>query len=109
MNLDEVDRELLSLVQAGARSTLAKPASRVNLSDPAVKRRTDRLAGDLDALELIRVRDLEDLKRVVDVMRRRGAGAKRSSEPRRPSDAIRLKHGRMDSDDPQWCGRDRYR
>jgi DNA-binding Lrp family transcriptional regulator len=28
MNLDEVDRELLSLVQADARSTLAKLASR---------------------------------------------------------------------------------
>ena len=33
-------------------------------------------AGDPDALALLRVRDVEDLKRVVDLMRRRGAGTK---------------------------------
>jgi Lrp/AsnC family leucine-responsive transcriptional regulator len=33
-------------------------------------------AGDPDALALLRVRDVEDLKRVVDVIRRKGAGTK---------------------------------
>ncbi|HWF56083.1 MAG TPA: Lrp/AsnC family transcriptional regulator [Solirubrobacteraceae bacterium] len=33
-------------------------------------------AGDPDALALLRVRDVADLKRVVDLMRRRGAGTK---------------------------------
>jgi Lrp/AsnC family leucine-responsive transcriptional regulator len=33
-------------------------------------------AGDPDALALLRVRDVEDLKRVVDLMRRKGAGTK---------------------------------
>lgn len=33
-------------------------------------------AGDPDALALLRVRDVDDLKRVVDLMRRRGAGTK---------------------------------
>jgi Lrp/AsnC family leucine-responsive transcriptional regulator len=33
-------------------------------------------AGDPDALALLRVRDVEDLKRVVDLIRRRGAGTK---------------------------------
>lgn len=131
MPLDDVDRELLNLLQADARSTLAELASRVSLSAPAVKRRIDRLerqgvirgytvvvdhaqlgfpvqafselrfagtigvdeiaaiahgipevevvyttAGDPDALALLRVRDVEDLKRVIDLIRRRGAGTK---------------------------------
>jgi Lrp/AsnC family leucine-responsive transcriptional regulator len=33
-------------------------------------------AGDPDALALLRVRDVEDLKRVLDILRRRGAGTK---------------------------------
>lgn len=33
-------------------------------------------AGDPDALALLRVRDVEDLKRVVDLIRRKGAGTK---------------------------------
>jgi Lrp/AsnC family leucine-responsive transcriptional regulator len=33
-------------------------------------------AGDPDALALLRVRDVEDLKRVLDVIRRRGAATK---------------------------------
>jgi Lrp/AsnC family leucine-responsive transcriptional regulator len=33
-------------------------------------------AGDPDALALLRVRDVDDLKRVVDLMRRKGAGTK---------------------------------
>jgi Lrp/AsnC family transcriptional regulator, leucine-responsive regulatory protein len=33
-------------------------------------------AGDPDALALLRVRDVDDLKRVVDLIRRRGAGTK---------------------------------
>jgi Lrp/AsnC family leucine-responsive transcriptional regulator len=33
-------------------------------------------AGDPDALALLRVRDVEDLKRVIDLIRRQGAGTK---------------------------------
>ncbi len=33
-------------------------------------------AGDPDALALLRVRDVEDLKRVIDLIRRKGAGTK---------------------------------
>jgi Lrp/AsnC family leucine-responsive transcriptional regulator len=33
-------------------------------------------AGDPDALALLRVRDVEDLKRVIDILRRRGAATK---------------------------------
>ena len=129
--LDTVDLELVRLLQANARSTLAELAAAVHLSPPAVKRRIDRLeargvivgytavvdhgklgfplqafselrfdgtlgvdeiaaiaqdipevevvyttAGDPDALALLRVRDVADLKRVVDLMRRKGAGTK---------------------------------
>ena len=129
--LDDIDRALVTLLQANARSTLSELAGRVNLSPSAVKRRIDRLeqhgviigytvlvdhgrlgfplqafselrfpatlgvdeiagiareipeveviyttAGDPDALALLRVRDVEDLKRVVDLMRRKGAGTK---------------------------------
>jgi Lrp/AsnC family transcriptional regulator, leucine-responsive regulatory protein len=129
--LDDTDLELIRLLQANARSTLAELAAGVHLSAPAVKRRIDRLeergvivgytavidhgklgfplqafselrfdarigvdeiagiardipevevvyttAGDPDALALLRVRDVEDLKRVIDQIRRRGAGTK---------------------------------
>jgi Lrp/AsnC family leucine-responsive transcriptional regulator len=129
--LDDTDLELVRLLRANGRSTLAELSAVVHLSAPAIKRRIDRLeqagvitgytavvdhaklgrplqafselrfdgtlgvdqiaviardipevevvyttAGDPDALALLRVRDVEDLKRVVDLMRRRGAGTK---------------------------------
>ncbi len=125
--LDETDLEIIDLLRADARRTLADVAERVSLSAPAVKRRVDRLerervitgytvqvdhallgrplqaftelrfagnlpvdqiagiaagipevqtifttAGDPDALAWIRVRDVEDLKRVIDLLRRSG-------------------------------------
>jgi Lrp/AsnC family leucine-responsive transcriptional regulator len=125
--LDETDLEIIELLRADARRTLADVAERVSLSAPAVKRRVDRLerervitgytvqvdhallgrplqaftelrfagnlpvdqiagiaagipevqtifttAGDPDALAWIRVRDVEDLKRVIDALRRSG-------------------------------------
>ncbi|MGH3266863.1 MAG: Lrp/AsnC family transcriptional regulator [Trebonia sp.] len=46
-------------------------------------------AGDPDALALLRVRDVEDLKRVVDLIRRKGAGTKTlmvvGTSPRTPA------------------------
>ena len=129
--MDDIDRELVRLLRANARTTLGELGAGVNLSAPAVKRRIDRLeqdgvivgytavvdhaklgrplqafselrfdgtfgvdeiagiaheipeveavyttAGDPDALALLRVRDVEDLKRVLDILRRRGAGTK---------------------------------
>jgi Lrp/AsnC family leucine-responsive transcriptional regulator len=129
--LDDIDLELVRLLRANARSTLAELAGGVHLSAPAVKRRIDRLeqrgvitgyraqvdhgklgfplqafselrfdgtlgvdeiaaiandipevevvyttAGDPDALALLRVKDVEDLKRVIDLIRRKGAGTK---------------------------------
>jgi Lrp/AsnC family leucine-responsive transcriptional regulator len=125
--LDATDLEIIELLRADARRTLADVAERVSLSAPAVKRRIDRLerervitgytvqvdhallgrplqaftelrfagnlpvdqiagiaagipevqtifttAGDPDALAWIRVRDVEDLKRVIDLLRRSG-------------------------------------
>jgi Lrp/AsnC family transcriptional regulator, leucine-responsive regulatory protein len=125
--LDATDLEIIELLRADARRTLADVAERVSLSAPAVKRRVDRLerdgvitgytvlvdhallgrplqaftelrfagnlpvdqiagiadgipevqtlfttAGDPDALAWIRVRDVEDLKRVIDLLRRSG-------------------------------------
>ena len=126
-DLDGTDLEILDLLAADARRTLADIGRRVALSSPAVKRRIDRLeelgvitgyttvvdhaklgrpleaftelrfagttkvddislvaadlpevhaiftmAGDPDALAWIRVRDVEDLKRVIDRLRRSG-------------------------------------
>ena len=126
-DLDATDGEILELLEADARRTLADIGGRVGLSAPAVKRRIDRLealgvitgytitvdhdrlgrpleaftelrfvggtsvdeitasisglpevraifttAGDPDALAWIRVRDVADLKRVVDHLRRSG-------------------------------------
>lgn len=126
-DLDRTDLELVDLLRADARRTLADMATRVSLSAPAVKRRIDRLerigvitgytaivdhgrlgrpleaftelrftgttlvdeiariaaaipevetvfttAGDPDALVHLRVRDVDDLKRVVDLLRRSG-------------------------------------
>jgi Lrp/AsnC family transcriptional regulator, leucine-responsive regulatory protein len=125
--LDATDLEIIELLRADARRTLADVAERVSLSAPAVKRRVDRLerdgvikgytvlvdhallgrplqaftelrfagnlpvdqiagiaegipevqtifttAGDPDALAWIRVRDVDDLKRVIDLLRRSG-------------------------------------
>lgn len=126
-DIDGTDHEIIDLLRADARRTLADIADRVSLSAPAVKRRIDRLqrlgvitgytvsvdhaklgrpleafaelrfvgttkvgeiaeigagipeveavfttAGDPDALAWIRVRDVADLKRVVDLLRRSG-------------------------------------
>jgi Lrp/AsnC family transcriptional regulator, leucine-responsive regulatory protein len=125
--LDGTDFEILELLRADARRTLADIAGRVSLSAPAVKRRVERLerlgvirgytievdhaklgrpieaftelrfagdtkvaeikgvaaglpevqafyttAGDPDALVRVRVRDLADLTRVIDELRRSG-------------------------------------
>lgn len=125
--LDGTDLEIIDLLRADARRTLADIAARVGLSAPAVKRRIARLerirvitgytaqidhgklgrpieafselrfagdtkvtdikgvadglpevqalyttAGDPDALVRIRVRDLADLTRVIDQLRRSG-------------------------------------
>lgn len=125
--LDATDLEIVELLRADARRTLADVGERVSLSAPAVKRRVDRLeragvivgytalvdhallgrplqaftelrfagnlpvdqiahiadgipevqtifttAGDPDALAWIRVRDVDDLKRVIDLLRRSG-------------------------------------
>jgi Lrp/AsnC family transcriptional regulator, leucine-responsive regulatory protein len=125
--IDATDLEIIELLHADARRTLADVAERVSLSAPAVKRRVDRLerdgvikgytvlvdhallgrplqaftelrfagnlpvdqiagiaegipevqtifttAGDPDALAWIRVRDVDDLKRVIDLLRRSG-------------------------------------
>ncbi len=125
--IDATDLEIIDLLRADARRTLADVAGRVSLSAPAVKRRVDRLerdgvikgytvlvdhallgrplqaftelrfagnlpvdqiagiaagipevqtifttAGDPDALAWIRVRDVDDLKRVIDLLRRSG-------------------------------------
>lgn len=127
MPIDEIDREILDLLRADARRTIADIAARVNLSSAPVKRRIERLerlgvisgytvvldqakighaieaftelrfagdadvdeivamvgalpevrevfttAGDPDALILVRVEDLEHLKRVVNCLRRTG-------------------------------------
>lgn len=124
---DATDLEIIELLRADARRTLADVGERVSLSAPAVKRRVDRLerdgvivgytvlvdhallgrplqaftelrfagnlpvdqiaeiadgipevqtlfttAGDPDALAWIRVRDVDDLKRVIDLLRRSG-------------------------------------
>ena len=125
--LDQTDLEIVDLLVADARRSLADIGRHVALSPPAVKRRIDRLealgviagytavvdhaklgrplqafaelrfagttlvddisqiardlpevhavftmAGDPDALAQIRVRDVEDLKRVIDRLRRSG-------------------------------------
>ena len=122
--LDGTDREIVALLIADARASLADIGRKVSLSPPAVKRRIDRLetlgvitgyttlvdhaklgrpleafaelrfagntrvddiaavakgipevqavyttAGDPDALALLRVRDVDDLKRVIDRLR----------------------------------------
>jgi Lrp/AsnC family leucine-responsive transcriptional regulator len=127
IELDGTDAEIIALLQADGRRSLADLAQHVALSAPAVKRRIDRLeragvilgytalvdhaklgrpleaftelrfagstpvgeidgiadgipevqavfttAGDPDALAWIRVRDVGDLKRVVDLLRRSG-------------------------------------
>ncbi|WP_354697990.1 HTH-type transcriptional regulator LrpC [Paraconexibacter sp. AEG42_29] len=127
VELDGTDVEIVDLLVADARRSLADIGRLVSLSPPAVKRRIDRLeesgvitgyttvvdhaklgrpleaftelrfagntrvddiagvakglpevqaiytmAGDPDALALIRVRDVEDLKRVIDRMRSTG-------------------------------------
>lgn len=41
--IDDLDRQLISLLQQDARRTLAELGGEVNLSAPAVKRRIDRL------------------------------------------------------------------
>jgi DNA-binding Lrp family transcriptional regulator len=126
-DVDRLDRQILELLQADARRTLADIGSHVNLSSSAVKRRIDRLestgviagyravvdqgklgrqleafteltfagdtkvsdiaaaakglpevqavfttAGDPDALVWISVRDIADLTRVIDLLRRSG-------------------------------------
>jgi Lrp/AsnC family transcriptional regulator, leucine-responsive regulatory protein len=126
-DVDHVDWQILELLQADARRTLADMGAHVNLSGSAVKRRIDRLeatgvisgyravvdhgklgrhleafteltfagetkvadiagvakglpevqavfttAGDPDALVWIRVRDIADLTRVIDLLRRSG-------------------------------------
>jgi Lrp/AsnC family leucine-responsive transcriptional regulator len=126
-DVDATGLEIIELLRADARRTLADIAGRVSLSSAAVKRRIDRLerdgvitgytvlldhaklgqplqaftelrfagnspvdqiaaiadgipevqtvfttAGDPDALAWIRVRDVEDLKRVIDLLRRSG-------------------------------------
>lgn len=126
-DLDGTDLEIVALLRADARRTLADIAARVSLSAPAVKRRVARLerlgvitgytaeidhaklgrpieaftelrfagdtkvadikgvaaglpevqaiyttAGDPDALVRIRVRDVGDLTRVIDLLRRSG-------------------------------------
>ena len=125
--LDGTDREIIALLIADARASLADIGRKVSLSPPAVKRRIDRLetlgvitgyttlvdhaklgspleafaelrfagntrvddiaavakgipevqavyttAGDPDALALLRVRDVSDLKRVIDRLRSTG-------------------------------------
>ena len=125
--LDGTDREIVALLIADARASLADIGRTVSLSPPAVKRRIERLetlgvitgyttlvdhaklgwpleafaelrfagttrvddiaavakgipevqavyttAGDPDALALLRVRDVEDLKRVIDRLRSTG-------------------------------------
>jgi Lrp/AsnC family leucine-responsive transcriptional regulator len=125
--LDGTDREIVALLIADARASLAHIGRKVSLSPPAVKRRIDRLealgvitgyttlvdhaklgrpleafaelrfagntrvddiatvakgipevqvvyttAGDPDALALLRVRDVDDLKRVIDRLRSTG-------------------------------------
>jgi Lrp/AsnC family leucine-responsive transcriptional regulator len=125
--MDGTDLEIIDLLQADARRSLADIAREVSLSAPAVKRRIDRLeksgvitgytitvdhtklgrpleafcelrfagttkvddisaiardirevravftiAGDPDALVWMRVKDVEDLKRVIDRLRRTG-------------------------------------
>jgi len=127
LDLDGTDLEIVELLRANARRTLADIAGRVSLSAPAVKRRIAQLerlgvivgytaeidhaklgrpieaftelrfagdtkvadikgvaagmpevqalyttAGDPDALVRIRVRDLADLTRVIDRLRRSG-------------------------------------
>jgi Lrp/AsnC family transcriptional regulator, leucine-responsive regulatory protein len=42
-DVDDLDRQLISLLVADGRRTLADMAARVGLSTPAVKRRVDRL------------------------------------------------------------------
>lgn len=124
---DGTDLEIIALLEADARRSLADIARRVSLSAPAVKRRIDRLeqtgvitgytvtvdhaklgrpleafselrfagttkvdeismiakdipevravftiAGDPDALVWMRVKDVDDLKRVIDRLRRTG-------------------------------------
>jgi len=126
-HLDGTDLEIIELLEADARRSLADIARRVSLSAPAVKRRIDRLehsgvitgytvtvdhaklgrpleafselrfagttkvddistiakglpevravftiAGDPDALVWMRVKDVDDLKRVIDHLRRSG-------------------------------------
>lgn len=126
-SLDGTDREIVAVLIADARTSLAAIGRKVSLSPPAVKRRIDRLetlgvitgyttlvdhaklgrpleafaelrfagntrvddiatvakgipevqvvyttAGDPDALALLRVRDVEDLKRVIDRLRSTG-------------------------------------
>ena len=126
--LDSVDEQIVDLLVADARRSLADIGRHVSLSSPAVKRRIERLeqtgvltgytatvdhakrgrpleaftelrfagdtrvdeisavahglpevvsifttAGDPDALAWIRVRDVADLKRVIDQLRRSGA------------------------------------
>ena len=123
-SLDGTDREIVAVLIADARTSLAAIGRKVSLSPPAVKRRIDRLetlgvitgyttlvdhaklgrpleafaelrfagntrvddiatvakgipevqvvyttAGDPDALALLRVRDVDDLKRVIDRLR----------------------------------------
>lgn len=125
--LDGTDSEIVALLIANARASLADIGRKVSLSPPAVKRRIDRLealgvitgyttlvdhaklgrpleafaelrfagntrvddiatvakgipevqvvyttAGDPDALALLRVRDVDDLKRVIDRLRSTG-------------------------------------
>ncbi len=125
--LDGTDREIVALLIADGRTSLADIGRKVSLSPPAVKRRIDRLetlgvitgyttlvdhaklgrpleafaelrfagntrvddiatvakgipevqvvyttAGDPDALALLRVRDVDDLKRVIDRLRSTG-------------------------------------
>jgi Lrp/AsnC family leucine-responsive transcriptional regulator len=125
--LDGTDSEIIALLIADARASLADIGRKVSLSPPAVKRRIDRLealgvitgyttlvdhaklgrpleafaelrfagntrvddiatvakgipevqvvyttAGDPDALALLRVRDVDDLKRVIDRLRSTG-------------------------------------
>jgi Lrp/AsnC family transcriptional regulator, leucine-responsive regulatory protein len=126
-SLDGTDHEIVALLIADARASLADIGRKVSLSPPAVKRRIDRLealgvitgyttlvdhaklgrpleafaelrfagntrvddiatvakgipevqvvyttAGDPDALALLRVRDVDDLKRVIDRLRSTG-------------------------------------
>jgi Lrp/AsnC family transcriptional regulator, leucine-responsive regulatory protein len=97
VEIDPVDHHILALLASHARMTFAEIGADVSLSASAVKRRIDRLeqsgvitgytvvlnhvdgvqavfttAGDPDAIVWLRVRDVDELKTVIDHIRRTG-------------------------------------